>query len=162
MTPSLEVARALERIAEIHGHLDRGEVYRGYHPRLVALTGVLGLAAAAAQPWLLPSPENGAFVVYWIGVAAANLLVHWITMVFGYIKEDEVGRRRTRRGPTPTASAQGRPSDPSQQHTCSVAMAPSPRQPFPQRRRSSPFGAHPRASFKGAIGKPRHHGVADL
>ncbi len=97
MTPSLEVARALERIAEIHGHLDRSEVYRGYHPRLVALTGVIGLAAAAAQPWLLPSPENGAFVAYWIGVAAANLFVHWSTMVFGYVREDEVGRRRTRR-----------------------------------------------------------------
>jgi hypothetical protein len=97
MTPSLEVARALERIAEIHGHLDRGEVYRGYHPKLVALTGLLGIAAAAAQPWLNPSPDPRAFLAYWIGVAAANLVVHWSTMIHGYIREDEVGRRRTRR-----------------------------------------------------------------
>lgn len=97
MTPSADVARALERIAEIHGHLDRGEVYRGYHPRLVAVTGLLGAGAAAAQPWLLPFPDGAAFLAYWICVATANLAVHWSTMVYGYIREDDVGRRRTRR-----------------------------------------------------------------
>ena len=97
MTPSADVARALERIAEIHGHLDRGEVYRGYHPKLVALTGLLGIGAAAAQPWLLPAPDGGAFLLYWISIAAANLVIHWTTMLSGYIREDEVGRRRTRR-----------------------------------------------------------------
>ncbi len=97
MTQSLEVARALERIAEIHGHLDRGEVYRGYHPKLVALTGLLGIAAALAQPWLLPLADGPAFLAYWIGIAAANLVVHWTAMVHGYLREDAVGRRRTRR-----------------------------------------------------------------
>jgi hypothetical protein len=97
MTQSLDVARALERIAEIHGHLDRGEIYRGYHPRLVALTGLLGIAAAVAQPWLLPFADAPAFLAYWIAVAALNLLVHWSTMVHGYLHEDELARRRTRR-----------------------------------------------------------------
>jgi hypothetical protein len=97
MTRSLEVAQALERIAEIHGHLDRGEVYRGYHPKLVALTGVLGITAAAAQPWILASADGPGFLLYWIGVAAANLLVHWSSMAHAYLREDEVARRRTRR-----------------------------------------------------------------
>jgi hypothetical protein len=97
MTQSLDVARALERIAEIHGHLDRGEVYRGYHPMLVALTGLLGIAAAAAQPWLLPFADGPAFLGYWIAIAALNLVVHWSTMVHGYLHEDELARRRTRR-----------------------------------------------------------------
>jgi hypothetical protein len=97
MTQSLDVARALERIAEIHGHLDRGEVYRGYHPKLIALTGLLGIAAALAQPWLIPAADGPAFLAYWIGVAAANLAVHWTTMAHGYVREDESGRRRTRR-----------------------------------------------------------------
>jgi hypothetical protein len=97
MTRSLEVAQALERIAEIHEHLDRGEVYRGYHPKLVALTGVLGIAAAMAQPWLLPGADGRAFLTYWIGVAAANLLFHWSSMGYAYAREDETARRRTRR-----------------------------------------------------------------
>jgi hypothetical protein len=97
MTQSLDVARAIERIAEIHGHLDRGEVYRGYHPKLVALTGLLGIAAALGQPWLLPFADGSAFLAYWIAVAALNLVVHWSTMVHGYLWEDELARRRTRR-----------------------------------------------------------------
>lgn len=97
MTSSLEVAQALERIAEIHGHLDRGEVYRGYHPKLVALTGLLGIAAAAAQPWLLPGADLWSFLAYWIAVAAANLVIHWCTMAYAYVREDDVARRRTRR-----------------------------------------------------------------
>jgi hypothetical protein len=97
MTRSLEVAQALERIAEIHGHLDRGEVYRGYHPKLVALTGILGITAAVAQPWLIPAADGRGFLAYWIGVAAANLLVHWSSMAYAYAREDETARRRTRR-----------------------------------------------------------------
>jgi len=97
MTRSVDVARALERIAEIHGHLDRGEVYRGYQPKLVALTGLIGIAAAVAQPWLVPGADGREFLRYWIAVAAANLLVHWSTMAYGYAREDEVSRRRTRR-----------------------------------------------------------------
>jgi hypothetical protein len=97
MTRSLEVSQALERIAEIHGHLDRGEVYRGYHPKLVALTGVLGIAAAVAQPWLVSGTDGRAFLWYWIGVAAANLLLHWSSMISVYLGEDEMARRRTRR-----------------------------------------------------------------
>ncbi|HZN60118.1 MAG TPA: hypothetical protein VFD71_18745 [Planctomycetota bacterium] len=97
MTQSVDVARALERIAEIHGHLDRGEVYRGYRPKLVALTGLFGIAAALAQPWLLPNADGPAFLAYWIAVAALNLLAHWSTMVHGYLQEDELARRRTRR-----------------------------------------------------------------
>jgi hypothetical protein len=97
MTSPLEVAQALERIAEIHGHLDRGEVYRGYHPKLVAATGLVGIAAAVAQPWLLPGAASREFLFYWMGVAAGNLLFHWITMAYVYLKEDEIARRRTRR-----------------------------------------------------------------
>ncbi|HEY7820198.1 MAG TPA: hypothetical protein VIG29_18390, partial [Vicinamibacteria bacterium] len=79
------------------GHLDRGEVYRGYHPKLVGLTGLLGMGAAAAQPWLLPAPDASGFLFYWISVAAANLAIHWTTMLLGYVREDEGARRRTRR-----------------------------------------------------------------
>jgi hypothetical protein len=97
MTRSADVAQALERIAEIHGHLDRGEVYRGYHPKLIGLTGLLGIAAAMAQPWVLSGEDGREFLSYWIGIAAANLLLHWSTMAYGYLREDEVARRRTRR-----------------------------------------------------------------
>jgi hypothetical protein len=97
MTRSADVAEALERIAEIHGHLDRGEVYRGYHPKLIGFTGLVGIAAAIAQPWVLSGTDGRGFLGYWIGIAAANLLLHWSTMVYAYAREDEVARRRTRR-----------------------------------------------------------------
>jgi hypothetical protein len=97
MTRGLDVAQALERIAEIHGHLDRGEVYRGYRPKLVALTGLVGIAAAMAQSWLLPGASRQEFVYYWMGVASGNLLLHWSSMAYSYVREPEIARRRTRR-----------------------------------------------------------------
>lgn len=97
MTRPLDVTEALERIAEIHGHLDRGEVYRGYHPGPVALTGIVGVAAALAQPRLLGEASPRGFVAYWVAVAAVNLLLHWGAMAWHHLREDEAARRRTRR-----------------------------------------------------------------
>ena len=43
----MKLELALRQIAEIHRHLDRREMYRGYRSLPVGLTGVYALVAAA-------------------------------------------------------------------------------------------------------------------
>jgi hypothetical protein len=71
-----DVAAALERIAEIHGHLAKGEIYRGYRPVPAALTGLVGLAGAALQPFVVPSGDLSGFVKFWAALAFLNLALH--------------------------------------------------------------------------------------
>jgi len=70
------VAEALERISEIHGHLAKGEIYRGYRPVPAALTGLVGIAGAVVQPFLVPAADLAGFVRFWAALAALNLVLH--------------------------------------------------------------------------------------
>ena len=67
----LSVSDAVTRIAEIHGHIAKGEVYRGWRATPVALSGIIGLAAAVFQRRSLAVQDPVAFVIYWSAVAAA-------------------------------------------------------------------------------------------
>ena len=53
----------------------RAEVFRGYRALTVGASGVVGLAAAAVQPMLVPDPAHdlGGYLVLWVGVAAVGL-----------------------------------------------------------------------------------------
>jgi hypothetical protein len=94
----VRVSDALGQIALIHDHLARAEVYRGFHPFGVALSGLVGLAAAAAQPWLVAPDDAAAFVRYWLVVAAVGAGVGISRALDAYLRrEDEFARRRTRR-----------------------------------------------------------------
>jgi hypothetical protein len=66
---------ALEQIDAIHAHLARGEVYRGYRPLALALSGGLGLLAGAVQPWLVGADDPPGFLRYWVLVALLSGLV---------------------------------------------------------------------------------------
>jgi hypothetical protein len=92
----VELTRALDQISEIHGHLARGEVYRGYRPVPVALSAVLGIAAAGAQSTFVPAGDAYAFLRYWgiVGalaacVAASGVIAHFL------FHSDGFARRRT-------------------------------------------------------------------
>src|SRR3972149_2140891 len=50
---SMEYAKALDQISEIHQHLARTEIYRGYRSVPVALSGAVGVLAAVG-PALVP------------------------------------------------------------------------------------------------------------
>jgi hypothetical protein len=92
----MRVSDALGQIAHIHEHLAKAEVYRGFHPESVAISGLLGLAAAAVQP-LFVGDEPTEFVRYWLVVAAACGLAGVSATVHAYLcREDAFGRRRTR------------------------------------------------------------------
>ena len=71
------------------------EVYRGFHPLGVALSGAVGLLAAALQPWLVGDDPTG-FVRYWLLVAAVAGGVGFTPALDAYLRrEDAFARRRT-------------------------------------------------------------------
>jgi len=93
----MEYGKALTQISEIHQHLARTEIYRGYRPLPVALSGLVGLAAAARQAPLLSSRDPVAFVLYWTSVATIAGLAGCAEIAFNYLfKESPRQRRRTR------------------------------------------------------------------
>jgi hypothetical protein len=67
----VEVQRALARIAEIHEHMAKGQMFRGYRSSAVAGTAAFALAAAGLQPWLVRTEVQ--FVLYWMLFALASL-----------------------------------------------------------------------------------------
>jgi hypothetical protein len=97
MNAPQNVALALERISEIHGHLAKGEIYRGYRPLPAALTGVAGLAGAALQRQVVTEGDFRAFVISWTALAALGLAIHGISAAWRLAREGATGRRRALR-----------------------------------------------------------------
>lgn len=92
----MELPQALAQIAEIRAQAAKADVYRGYRPVPVALSGLIGLAAAWLQPSGLASDPVG-FVVYWVTIAVCAGFVGVSEIVYNYIVHDEtMARRRTR------------------------------------------------------------------
>lgn len=95
----MEVREALDRIGQIHDHLARTEVYRGYRPVPVAASGALGIVAALLQPACSADAAGArAFIQYWVLAGAAAALVGAFEMIINYVfRETPQGRRGTRR-----------------------------------------------------------------
>lgn len=93
----MDVGRALEQIAEIHAHLAKGEVYRGWRSVPVASSGLVGIAAAAWQSATARPLEPWSFLKYWMAVALIALGVGCAEIVWHYVaRADENERRRSR------------------------------------------------------------------
>ncbi len=94
----MDLDHALDRIEEIHAHVARGEVFRGYRPVPVALAGALGLLAAVLQPRLVPAGDDGTrFLAFWLGVAALNAALNAAVIASGWARaRDPFLRRHTR------------------------------------------------------------------
>ena len=94
----MDVSRALQQIAEIHGQLAKGEVYRGYRSLPFAASGLMGLVAAWMQPRSLGSGDPIGFVVYWVAIAACAGFVGASEIIYNYVVHDNAAdRRHTRR-----------------------------------------------------------------
>lgn len=93
----MEIHKALDQISEIHGHLAKTEVYRGYRAVPVALSGVLALVAAAVQTRLVGNELPQYFVLYWMAVGLLGSATAAGGIVYGYVRqESQLARRRTR------------------------------------------------------------------
>jgi hypothetical protein len=94
----MRVTDALSQLDAIHDQLTKGEVYRGFQVSGVALAGVAGLLAAAAQPLFVGPGDAEGFVRFWLVVAAGCCLLASGAALYAYcFREDAFTRRRTRR-----------------------------------------------------------------
>ncbi len=93
----MHVREAINRIEEIHEHLDRGEVYRGYRSIPVALTGAVALAGAGTQPLFVDPSTPLEYVVFWAVVASVSLAIAAIGIVTRYFEGSPHMRRQARR-----------------------------------------------------------------
>src|SRR6187431_2222860 len=91
---SVDVSRALDQIAEIHGQMAKGEVYRGYRSLPVAASGLIGLVAAALQPAKLGTADPVGFVLYWMAIATAAAFVGSSEIVYNYFVHEGMPERR--------------------------------------------------------------------
>lgn len=92
-----DVSRALEQIAEIHGHLAKGEVYRGWRSFPVACSGIVGLAAAFWQSMYGRPIEPWSFTAYWAGIAGVSLAVGCAEIAWHYVRQASDTERRQSR-----------------------------------------------------------------
>ncbi len=90
----MEINRALEQIEEIHGHLAKADMYRGYKALPVAMSGVVALAAAAIQSHLNPENPEWAHWIYWMAVALLAAAVAGGGIIYSYVMQDSPQARR--------------------------------------------------------------------
>jgi hypothetical protein len=90
-------ADALDQISEIHKHLAKSEVYRGYRSLPVALSGLVGLVAAWLQTPGLGANDPVGFVMFWSATAAVSVVIGSAEIAFNYaFRESAFERRKTR------------------------------------------------------------------
>jgi hypothetical protein len=79
----MELREALGQIAEIRTRMAETEVFRGYRALPIAGSGLLAVAAALAQPYLVPDPSRDvlAYCALWVAVAAVSVAAAGLMMV---------------------------------------------------------------------------------
>jgi hypothetical protein len=77
-----ELNRALGDITEIRTQIAAGTAFRGYGPTTVALTGIIGLAAATMQSFWSEvfAYDAHAFVIFWIVTGGICATAVWMEM----------------------------------------------------------------------------------
>jgi hypothetical protein len=94
----MDLSRALGQLADIHQQIAKGEIYRGYRSVPVAASGLIGFAAAWAQPPALGASDPVGFVLYWTVIAACAGFVGASEIIYNYVVHDNrATRRQTRR-----------------------------------------------------------------
>jgi hypothetical protein len=90
----MDLSRALGQLADIHQQIAKGEIYRGYRSLPIAVSGLIGLAAAWAQAPGLGAGDPLGFVLYWTSVAACAALVGASEIIYNYVVHDDRASRR--------------------------------------------------------------------
>ncbi|MEO6434906.1 MAG: hypothetical protein ABIP55_03980 [Tepidisphaeraceae bacterium] len=71
------LSQALDQISEIRRQMARGQVFRGYRAQTTAVTGLLAIAVAAAQSYLIPHPWANlpGYLMLWGGLAVVSAAI---------------------------------------------------------------------------------------
>ena len=80
----MELHEALHQISDIRRQMARGSVFRGYRSLTVGFSGVLGLLAAAIQPFWVAVPQSDLerYLILWIGAAGISLVVTGVELIW--------------------------------------------------------------------------------
>lgn len=70
----MDINEALTQISEIHRHLARSEVFRGYRSATTAFSGIVALCASALHAWVVPHTLD-AYLWVWLTAATVSLIV---------------------------------------------------------------------------------------
>lgn len=103
----MQINEAISQISEIHDHLTRSEVYRGYRSVPMALSGAMAFGGAILQESVLRSStlagEAGLtayylhYTVFWLTIAALSAIMAGTGIVLRYLREPVHARRQARR-----------------------------------------------------------------
>ncbi len=91
----MELEKAQEHLAEIHRHLARTEIYRGYRASFVAGSGGIALLGAWFQPAIASQGAFRTFVLYWVALAAANVALVSVSLTMDFVQGSTLDRRKT-------------------------------------------------------------------
>jgi len=76
----MELDEALERIAVIHRHIVRGQIFRGYRAVPTFLSGLMAFVACAVQGIWLDDDVNSCLIL-WTSAAAASVAIVALEMI---------------------------------------------------------------------------------
>ncbi len=81
-----DVSRAVEEIERIHTHLASREIFHGWRAIPVAISGLIGLAAALVLSTATAPPDAWSFVRIWLGVALLALSAGCAEIIWRYAR----------------------------------------------------------------------------
>ncbi len=88
-----EIDDALYRVSEIHAHVARGSMFRGYRATAVATMGVLALLTAVLESLLWPDIAPGGHAKIWLWLAVLCSIIGAIDV---FVMRAGLSRRTTR------------------------------------------------------------------
>ena len=86
----MKVHEAASQINLIWTQISRTACFRGYRPATVAGTGLLGLATAIVQRWIVPDPlaHPDTYLVLWVAVATVSVVLVGYELILGFLCTD--------------------------------------------------------------------------
>jgi hypothetical protein len=88
------IEEALEQLEEIHHHVSRSEVYKGYRSVLTALMGLIAFLAAFLQPHFVKAEQPLSFVYFWVAAAALNASLAATPILYHFIRFESRSERQ--------------------------------------------------------------------
>ncbi len=91
----MELERAQQQLAEIHRHIARTEIYRGYRAPFAAASGGIAFLGAWLQPAAHVQGPFRVFVLYWSALAVVNVTLIALSLSMDLLRGSTFDRRKT-------------------------------------------------------------------